>query len=85
VRSFRPNDEPVAGYFQLALAESATELEDRHEASPAVAAAVKKGSLAGACCLNSSSARDDWMTSAITSANDSSHGTVARISLPAIA
>jgi hypothetical protein len=71
--------------FQTAPAEGAKELEDRHEASPTVAAAVKRGSLKAACCLYSFSARYDWITSAITSGNDSSHGTVAKISLPAIA
>jgi hypothetical protein len=84
-RSIHPTDEPATSCFQLALAEGAKELEDRHEASPAVAAAVKKGSFAEVCCLYSFSARDDWITSAITSANDSSHGTAAKISFPAIA
>src|SRR5580692_6407480 len=72
-RLIQPTDEPAKNCRQPALAEGAKELEDRHEASPAVAAAVKKGSLAEPCCMYSFSAREDWMTSLITSANDSSH------------
>ena len=80
-----PRTASLNGGYQLALGKGAKELEGRQEASPAVAAAVKRGSIAGTCGLDSSSARYDSMISAITFANDSSHGTVARISFPAIA
>src|SRR6266566_2054975 len=57
----------------------------RHEANPAVVAAVDKGSLKAAYSLASTPKRYDWMTPATTSGNDSSHGTVSRISWPATA
>src|SRR5437879_13511307 len=57
----------------------------RHEANPAVEAAVKKGSLKASCSLASMSNWYDWMTFATASGNDSSHGTVSKVSWPAIA
>src|SRR5260370_34276282 len=57
----------------------------RHEASPAVVAAPNRGSLKAPCSLASMPRRYDLLTFATTSGNDSSHGTVSRISLPATA
>jgi hypothetical protein len=76
---------PNANYFQPAPSEGAHEPELRHVANPAVAAAVKSGSLALPCRWSSFSTWYDWMTFAIASGNASSHGTVAKISLPATA
>src|SRR6266481_6977593 len=76
---------PCAIGFQAVIAAGGNARANRQEANPAVAAAVKSGSLNAAWSLASTSKRYDWMTLATTSANDSSQGTVPRISWPATA
>src|SRR6267154_4254756 len=71
--------------FQAVIVAGGKARANRQEANPAVAAAVKSGSLNAVRSLASTSKRYDWMTLATTSGNNSSHGTVPRISLPATA